>query len=65
MNLIVKTPADLEAERAQSSRDADRARASACLAETDWMVVRQAETGKPVPPHILHARAEARAILSA
>lgn len=41
-----------------------RSTAAAYLAATDWMVIRQSETGQPVPDHILQARAEARAVLS-
>ena len=41
-----------------------RSTAAAYLAATDWMVIRQSETGQPVPDDILHARAEARAALS-
>lgn len=35
------------------------------LAETDWMVTRAAETGKPIPEDVLAKRAAARATLSA
>ena len=41
-----------------------RSAAAAYLAATDWMVIRQSETGQPVPDNILRARAEARAALS-
>lgn len=41
-----------------------RSTAAAYLASTDWMVIRAAEAGKPVPDDILQARAEARAVLS-
>lgn len=41
-----------------------RSTAAAYLAATDWMVIRQSETGQPVPDDILQARAEARAVLS-
>lgn len=37
-----------------------RAEAAAYLAETDWMVIRAAETGKPVPDDVSTRRAEAR-----
>ena len=30
------------------------------LAETDWYVIRQLETGKPIPAHVSAARADAR-----
>lgn len=35
--------------------------ARAYLAETDWYVIRQQETGEPVPDEILTERAAARA----
>jgi hypothetical protein len=34
------------------------------LADTDWMVIRQLETGVPVPVEILQQRAEARLLIS-
>lgn len=65
MKLQIRTRADLEAERAQVQRDAARAKAQAYLAATDWMVVRQSETGAAMADTVLAARAEARALLSA
>ena len=41
-----------------------QAQARATLAATDWLVIRAAETGKPVPEDIRTARAEARTVLS-
>ncbi len=41
------------------------AQARSYLAETDWYVVRAAETGAPVPEEILAARATARATAGA
>ena len=35
------------------------------LAETDWMVVRAAETGKPVPEDVQERRAAARGVANA
>jgi hypothetical protein len=60
MSLIIRTLADLqaEAETAERARAAEAARRY--LAETDWMVIRAAETGKPVPEDVATARAEAR-----
>jgi len=34
------------------------------LAETDWMVIREAETGKPVPDDVRQRREAARRTLS-
>jgi hypothetical protein len=33
------------------------------LQQTDWYVVRQVETGVPIPPDILELRAQARAAI--
>ncbi len=41
------------------------AQAEACLASTDWYLIRQAETGKPVPDAVKERRAAARKLLSA
>lgn len=63
--MLIKTAAELAAERLDAERDSARATARSYLAQTDWLVVRQAETGTPVPPEVLTARAEARAIARA
>ncbi|MGH1413635.1 MAG: hypothetical protein ACRBB0_09075 [Pelagimonas sp.] len=44
------------------ARQQDEARI--CLKATDWYVIRQVETGIPVPEDIAKARAEARVVLS-
>ena len=41
-----------------------RAEAQAYLDSTDWMVTRQAETGRPIPEDVKARRAAAREILS-
>ena len=48
--------------QAAAEADAQRAREAAqkYLAETDWMVVRETETGKPIPEDVRAARSEAR-----
>jgi len=46
-----------EAEE-EALRQANAARRT--LAETDWYVIRQIETGQPIPAHIRSARADAR-----
>jgi hypothetical protein len=53
------------AEELARSAAAARAEALAYLASTDWMVVRQAETGEAVPEDVLARRAEARKVASA
>ncbi len=35
-----------------------------CLSATDWYVIRQVETGTPIPENIISARHAARAVLS-
>ena len=59
-NLIKSEPVDSNEIQA-----ADNAAARAYLAETDWYVVRHAETGKAIPDGILTARAAARAEVAA
>ncbi|MCC5968298.1 MAG: hypothetical protein JJU24_19480 [Natronohydrobacter sp.] len=63
MTLLIKTPADLEAARAAQERAAAQAEARAYLARTDWLVVRQAETGTAIPEAVTRTRAEARKLL--
>lgn len=46
---------------AQKAQEAINNEALAYLASTDWMIVRQSETGIPCPQDILTARATARA----
>ena len=41
-----------------------RAEAQAYLDSTDWMVTRQAETGRPIPEDVKARRAAARETLS-
>ena len=56
---------------AEAQQDADKAldliaqqaAALAYLADTDWYVIRKAETGKEIPGNILSAREAARADL--
>ncbi len=45
------------------ARTADEAEARQTLAATDWMIIRQAETGDPVPEAVRQARSRARRIL--
>jgi hypothetical protein len=52
----------ISASRA-ASEDA-RAEAARVLAETDWIVIRTAETGVPLPQHIASLRKQARQTLS-
>ncbi|MGY6535336.1 MAG: hypothetical protein ACXIVG_08335 [Pararhodobacter sp.] len=65
MVLKIRTAADLaaDAEAAEQARAAANARRY--LAKTDWMVIRAAETGLPLPDDIAEARAVARRIATA
>ncbi len=58
--LSIKTAEDKAAEEAAAQAAADRAEALAYLASTDWLVVRQMETGQAIPDDVQAARAEAR-----
>lgn len=60
MKLTIKTADDLAREAEAAERDRLAAEARAYLAATDWMVVRMAETGVPVPSDVAEARAAAR-----
>lgn len=61
-SLHIKTAEDLAAEAAEAERQAAAAEARRYLADTDWMVVRAAETGRAVPKDIAAKRAEARKV---
>jgi hypothetical protein len=63
MKLIVKTKADLVAEEAARIATQAKREARDYLEATDWMIVRQAETGTPVPVEVLQQRADARLLL--
>lgn len=63
MALIVRTPEQIAAAAAEAEAESARANARAYLAETDWYLVRFAETGVPVPVDVATARATARAVL--
>lgn len=60
MRMIIKTANDLAAKSLAHEQD----KARLYLSRTDWMVVRHAETGVPVPPEVLAARAKARDLLA-
>lgn len=45
----------------EQQQQAANAKARAYLAKTDWYIIRQSETGEPVPKDVLAKRAEARA----
>lgn len=63
MKLIIRTAEDISATRQAQEQEAKRAEARAYLNETDWLVVRQAETGTSIPEAVLQARARARVVL--
>ena len=62
MSLIIRTARDLAAGRAAAERALAAAEARRYLAETDWMVIRAAETGVPVPEDVAERRVAAREI---
>ena len=62
MSLIIRTKEDIAAEAEKKKRASAAEAARRYLAETDWMIVRSTETGKPVPPDVIEARAAARLI---
>jgi 2,4-dienoyl-CoA reductase-like NADH-dependent reductase (Old Yellow Enzyme family) len=64
MKLMIKTSADLAAEAAAAEQARAVAEARAYLADTDWMVIRAAESGKPVPDDVIAARVAARVVIS-
>lgn len=60
----MRTAANLAAEKAEAELEARKSEARRYLAETDWLVTRQAETKKPIPKGTLDQRAAARSLLS-
>lgn len=60
MKIVIQSAEEL----ARAAAEVDRNAARAYLVSTDWMILRYAETGTPVPPDILENRARARASLS-
>lgn len=60
MKMTIRTAKDLAAETFAH----EQGKASAYLSQTDWMILRQAETGVPVPADVLEARAQARRLLN-
>ena len=64
MKMRIKTPDDLAQELQAAARARAVVAARAYLAETDWMVIRAAETGKSVPDGVAEARTQARQTIS-
>lgn len=64
MKLHIRTPEEIAAEAQARAENALRTEARAYLYDTDWLVVRQAETGTMMPEAVLKMRAQARAVLS-
>jgi hypothetical protein len=60
MKLTIKTASDLALEAQAAERERITQQARAYLDSTDWMVIRAAETGVPVPADVAAARAAAR-----
>lgn len=59
----VQTKEDREAAQATIDRATAEAEARRYLLETDWMVIRQAETGQLIPEEVSAARKIARQAL--
>ena len=57
-------PASLEEAKLNKTWDI-KSTAGALLSPSDWMIVRQAETGQAAPPEVLEYRASVRAVASA
>lgn len=60
----IVTAAERSAQAEAEDLKRRTAEAVAFLASSDWLVVRQAETGEPIPEDISAARAAARKLLS-
>jgi len=60
----VISAADKAAARAMRGRETERALARNYLAETDWYVIRAADTGEPMPAPVRARRIAARQMLS-
>ena len=65
MKLTIRTADDIRMGTTLAQEHAAQDAARTYLDRTDWLVVRQTETGKAVSPDILEQRARARQILSA
>ena len=65
MKLTIKTAADMAAEARAQKLAQQHAQARAYLDSTDWLILRLAETGTPIPPDVTEARTKARHLLSA
>jgi hypothetical protein len=63
---MAKIAVDWTQKTAKADRDQkdEATRALSALAETDWYVLRLAETGEPIPNGIRAQRAQARKIVS-
>lgn len=60
MSLIIRTAEQIAVDAAAAERARAAAAARRYLAETDWMVIRAAETGTPIPAEVAAARMAAR-----
>jgi hypothetical protein len=64
IDFLAMVTAEARQEQAAAEAEAEaRREAAAYLAQTDWMVVRYAETGQPMPAQVTAQRARARAII--
>ena len=56
----IKTAEQIAQEAEANAQEAINQEARQYLAETDWMVLREADGGEPMPAEIKQLRAEAR-----
>ena len=64
VNGVVLFDEDIDATKAKIANDARMAELQAYLADTDWYVVRYADTGEPVPDDVKAKRQAAREEIS-
>lgn len=64
MTLVFKSAKQVAADRAAADREVAQSAARAHLDSTDWMVIRAADGGKPIPPAVVKSRAAARKLLN-
>lgn len=57
---VIKTPEQVAAEKMRQEQDRVNEEARRYLAETDWYIIRNQETGKEVPADVLAERQMAR-----
>lgn len=59
-SLSIKTAEELKSKKLSEEQEKKRLKALNYLADTDWYITRQVETGKTIPKDVLSERAKAR-----